>query len=122
MTLVTPHDLAIISLGAHYASKAHHLGEAETEVSRRVNFPRRMNPTERHLVTLKIMKMRFNDMGENLPREYADELERAYPARQVFCQEDNCVVCTDVQRNVFLNRCVHCDFSYCLLHMPLIRV
>ena len=39
MTLVTPHDLAIISIkGAHSAAQARHLGESETRVSRRVNF------------------------------------------------------------------------------------
>ena len=37
---------------------------------------------------------------------------------QVFCHEDNCVVCTDVQTDVYLNRCVICDFSYCLLQLP----
>ncbi len=62
MTLATPHDLAIMSLkGAHYASRAHHLGEAETEVSRRVNFPRRMAEDLRHLVILKLIKVRFHD-------------------------------------------------------------
>ncbi len=76
MTLVTPYDLVLISMkGAHYASKAHQLGESEMEVIRRVNFPRRMSEPERHLVILKEMKRRFNDMGENLPKEYADELD-----------------------------------------------
>jgi hypothetical protein len=62
MTVGTPHDLPIISLkGPHYASRAHHLGEAETEVSRRVNFPRRMSED------LRQIKVQFNDMGTCLP-------------------------------------------------------
>ena len=70
MTLVTPYDLVVISMkGAHYAFKAHQLGESEMEVNRRVNFPRRMSEPERHLVILKEMKRRFEDMGEQYPKE-----------------------------------------------------
>ena len=70
MTLVTPHDLAIISTkGTHYSAHAAHLGDSEMKVERRVNFPRKMEIGPRELVLLKIMAKRFQDMGEACPQE-----------------------------------------------------
>ena len=40
MTLVTPHDLAIMSIkGTHDSAQVSHLGDSEMRVNRRVNFP-----------------------------------------------------------------------------------
>ncbi len=40
MTLLTPHDFAMISMkGMHFTAQAGHLGDSETRVTRRVNFP-----------------------------------------------------------------------------------
>ena len=90
MTLVTPHDLAIISIkGTHYSAQANHLGESEMRVNRRVNFPREMEIGPRQLVMLRIMANRFKDMGEAYLKEYTDELEAAYLfGKHDFCSHD----------------------------------
>ena len=90
MTLVTPHDLAIISTkGTHYSAHAAHLGDSEMKVERRVNFPRKMEIGPRELVWLKNMAKRFKDMDEPCPQEYTDELETAYPpGKHDYCHRD----------------------------------
>jgi len=101
MTLVTPHDLAIISLkGSHHSSHAGHLGDSEKRVLRRVNFPRRMDTVDRNLVLLKQMVARFDAMEQGAPQEYLDELLKAstndgqgLQCEQEGCMMDKCVSC-----------------------------
>ena len=70
-----------------------------------------MNERDRHLLTLKLSKMRFRNMGEILPKEYADELEKAYPAKQARCHEANC------GKTISLDECQDCEYSWCSEHM-----
>ncbi len=118
MTLVTPHDLAIISTkGTHYSAQASHLGDSEMRVNRRVNFPRKMEIGPRELVLLKIMAKRFQEMGEACPQEYTDELETVYlPGKHDFCNQDQCTVATNVQKDIFMNLCGVCEYSFCKDH------
>jgi len=101
MTLITPHDLAIISLkGSHHSSHAGHLGDSEKRVARRVNFPRRMDTVDRNLVLLKAMMLRFEAMNQGAPQEYLDELLKAttLEGKEVRCEQEGCM----------MDKCVNC--------------
>ncbi len=70
------------------------------------------------MVMLRIMARRFRDMGEAYPKEYTDELEAAFLiGKHDFCSDDQCLVETSVQDNVFLNQCGICEFSFCKDHV-----
>ncbi len=118
MTLVTPHDLVIISTkGTNYSAHAAHLGDSEMKVERRVNFPRKREIGPRELVLLKNMAKRFKDMGEPCPQEYTDELETAYtPGKHDCCHHDQCTVEVNVREDMFVNLCGDCKSSYCNDH------
>ena len=110
MTLVTPHDLAIISIkGMHYAAQANHLDDSEMRVHRRVNFPRKMEIGPRELVLVRMMVGRFQEMGKPCPQEYIDELElSSSPVKQDYCSHDKCELVTNVKKNIFMHLCGAC--------------
>ncbi len=119
MTLITPHDLSIISMkGMHYSAQAGHLGDSETRVTRRVNFPRNSDLEFRNHIALKLIMERLICMGEEPPKEYHDELmsTRRPPVKQEYCMKIECEVIEDRATGVEMTACYECTKTFCHEH------
>jgi hypothetical protein len=117
--LLTPHDFSIVSMkGMHFTAQAGHLGDSETRVTRRVNFPRKSDLISRNHIALKMMMERITIMGQECPKEYRDELMSTSkpPTKQEYCMKTDCEVTEDRTTGVEMTVCYACKKTYCHDH------